>query len=138
MHELSLTQSLVAIAEEHARRAGATVIREIVLEVGELSGAIPEALEFAFDVCSKGTLAEGAALTIRKVPGSGRCTACAADSPCETLTAVCVITSYSIHYTKLYETATARAIASTSWGARGRRRMPTVRSTASTTSEYGR
>jgi len=89
MHELSLTQSLVAIAEEHARRAGATVIREIVLEVGELSGAIPEALEFAFDVCSKGTLAEGAALTIRKVPGSGRCTACAADSPCETLTAVC-------------------------------------------------
>ena len=89
MHELSLTQSLVAIAEEHARRAGATVIREVVLEVGALSGAIPEALEFAFDVCSKGTLAEGAALTIRCVPGSGSCAACAAQSPCDTLTAVC-------------------------------------------------
>jgi hydrogenase nickel incorporation protein HypA/HybF len=89
MHELSLTQNLVAIAEEHARRAGATVIHDVVLEVGALSGAIPEALEFAFDICSKGTLAEGAALTIRRVPGSGRCTACAAQSPCDVLTAVC-------------------------------------------------
>jgi hydrogenase nickel incorporation protein HypA/HybF len=89
MHELSLTESLVAIAEEHARRAGATVIREVVLEVGALSGAIPEALEFAFDVCSKGTLAEGATLTIRRVPGSGSCADCAAQSPCDALTAVC-------------------------------------------------
>jgi len=91
MHELSLTQSLVAIAEEHARRAGGMVIRSITVEVGELSGAIPEALEFAFDVCSKGSLAEGAALVIRRVPGHGRCTACAVETPCEALTAVCPV-----------------------------------------------
>lgn len=89
MHELSLTQSLVEIAEEHARRAGGTVIRGIILEVGELSGAIPEALEFAFDVCSKGTLAEGAVLTIRRVPGHGRCAVCQAETACHELTAVC-------------------------------------------------
>ena len=89
MHELSLTQSLVEIAEEHAHRAGATAIRGITLEVGALSGAIPEALEFAFDVCSKGTLAEGAVLTIRQVAGHGRCSACAAAAPVHDLTAVC-------------------------------------------------
>ena len=89
MHELSLTQSLVAIAEEHARRAGGTIIRGITLEVGELSGAIPEAVEFAFDVCSKGSLAEGATLTIRRVPGHGCCAACLAEVECHELTAVC-------------------------------------------------
>lgn len=91
MHELSLTQDLVAIAEEHARRAGATVIRGITLEVGELSGAIPEALEFAFTVCSQGTLADGAALAIRRVPGRGHCRACAAEAACHELTAVCPV-----------------------------------------------
>lgn len=89
MHELSLTQSLVAIAEEHARRAGATVIHGITVEVGALSGAIPEALEFAFEVCSKGTLAEGAILNLRRVPGHGRCAACAVAADCQELTAVC-------------------------------------------------
>jgi hydrogenase nickel incorporation protein HypA/HybF len=91
MHELSMTQSLVAIAEEHARRAGGTIIRGITLEVGELSGTVPEALEFAFDVCSKGTLAEGATLTIRRVPGHGHCAACLTEAECPELTAVCPV-----------------------------------------------
>lgn len=91
MHELSLTQSLVAIAEDHARQAGATAIRSITVEMGELSGAIPEALEFAFDVCSQGTLAEGAALILRRIPGHGRCTVCAAEAACSELTAVCPV-----------------------------------------------
>jgi len=91
MHELSLTQSLVEIAEEHARRAGATVIRSITVEVGALSGTVPEALEFAFDVCSRGTLAEGAVLTLLRVPGHGRCAACGATSTCQELTAVCPV-----------------------------------------------
>ncbi len=89
MHELSLTQSLVAIAEEHALKAGASSIRAIVVEVGELSGAIPEALEFAFDVCSKGTLAEGAALVIHRTPGHGRCAACGQDAACHEPIALC-------------------------------------------------
>ena len=89
MHELSLTRSLVEIAEDHARRAGAQVIRSVTVEVGALSGAIPEALEFAFDVCSQGTLAEGAALVLKRVPGHGRCATCAASAACHELTAVC-------------------------------------------------
>lgn len=89
MHELSLTQCLVAIAEEHARRAGAIAIRSITLEVGAFSGAVPEALEFAFDVCSKGTLSEGATLVIERVPGAGHCAACATSAACIEFTSVC-------------------------------------------------
>lgn len=91
MHELSLTESLVAIAEEHARKAGGAVIRSVTIEIGELSGAVPEAMAFAFDVCSRGTLAEGASLVIRHVPGHGRCAACLATAACSSLTAVCPV-----------------------------------------------
>ncbi len=55
MHELSLTQNLVATAEEFARRENAAVIISLTLQIGALSGVVPEAVEFAFDVCSKGT-----------------------------------------------------------------------------------
>jgi len=89
MHELSLTQNLVEIATEHARRAGATAIRSITLEVGDFSGALPEALEFAFDVCRTGTLAAEATLNIRRVAGRGHCTVCAADAEMTQLSAVC-------------------------------------------------
>jgi hydrogenase nickel incorporation protein HypA/HybF len=89
MHELSLTQSLVEIATEHARRAGATAIRSITIEVGDLSGALPEALEFAFDVCRTGTLAAAATLNIRRVAGRGLCRECTADAEVAQLTAVC-------------------------------------------------
>jgi hydrogenase nickel incorporation protein HypA/HybF len=89
MHEVSLMQDLVEIAETHARRAGAAVIRSVTVEVGELSGALPEALEFAFDVCTRGTLAEGATLILRRIAGHGRCGACQAAAPISTLTAVC-------------------------------------------------
>ena len=89
MHELSLTQNLLEIAAEHARAAGAKAILGITLEVGELSGADPEALTFAFDVCSRGTLAEGATLSIRRIPGQGRCAACATTVACRAPTVVC-------------------------------------------------
>jgi len=91
VHELSLTQNLVEIATEHAQRAGATAIRSITLEVGDLSGAIPEALEFAFEVCRTGTLAAGANLIICRVPGRGGCAACAAEVEVAHLTAVCPV-----------------------------------------------
>jgi hydrogenase nickel incorporation protein HypA/HybF len=89
VHELSLTQSLVEIAETHARRAGASAIRTITLEVGELCGVVPEALEFAFDVCRPGTLAEGARLIIRRIAGHGRCAACQAQLELSMLSAAC-------------------------------------------------
>lgn len=89
MHELSLTQNLIEIAEEHARREGAKTITCINVEIGALSGVIPEAVEFAFDACTRGTLADGAVLEILMVPALGRCQECQSETEMENLTDGC-------------------------------------------------
>lgn len=89
LHELSLTQSIVDLAIEHARRAQGVAIRSVTVQIGTLSGVVAEAVEFAFDVCSKGTMAEGARLDILKVAGRGRCLDCRAEAELDRLTHVC-------------------------------------------------
>lgn len=66
MHELGLTRNLVAIVSEHA--AGRRV-RRVWLEIGKASAIMPDAVRFCFDVCSKGTSLEGAALDILECEG---------------------------------------------------------------------
>jgi len=66
MHELALTQDLVDLVSE--RCAGSRVTR-VVLEIGRLSAVLPDAMRFCFDVCTEGTVAEGAALEIVELGG---------------------------------------------------------------------
>lgn len=93
LHELSLTLSLIEIAEEHARRENATAITTVIMEIGSLSGVIPEAVEFAFEACSQGTLADGARLEIRRIPALGRCQECGKESEMESLLDRCTACS---------------------------------------------
>lgn len=67
MHELGITRNIVAIVEEAAQ--GRRVVR-VVLEVGKLAGVMPDAITFCFDVVCKGTIAEGAALSIVEREGA--------------------------------------------------------------------
>lgn len=76
MHEMSLTESIVEIACEEARRQSATRVTRVRIEVGALGHAEPEALEFCFAAVSAGTLAEGATLEIERTPGAGWCLDC--------------------------------------------------------------
>lgn len=106
MHELSLTQSLIEIAEEHARRENANVITSLTMEIGALSGVVPEAVEFAFEACSKGTLADGAVLEILRVPALGRCQQCRNECEMESLLTDCpVCGSYALDILKGQEMA---------------------------------
>ena len=73
MHELGITQEVVAIA---ADAAGGRKVRRVVLEVGKLSGVFPDAVQFCFDACAEGTAVEGAVLEIVETPGRGRCREC--------------------------------------------------------------
>jgi hydrogenase nickel incorporation protein HypA/HybF len=77
MHELTLTESVLDIVAEEAGRRNVEHVRAVVLEIGALSCAEPEAIRFCFDVQSRGTLAEGARLEIRRAPGEGWCARCA-------------------------------------------------------------
>lgn len=76
MHEMSITQSIVAIVTEQA--AGRKV-RRVTLEVGKLSAIMPDAIRFCFDVVSQGSVLDGAALDIIEIPGKARCLACGAE-----------------------------------------------------------
>jgi len=82
MHEMSITQSVVEICEGHA--AGRRVT-DVVLEIGELSGVVPDSIEFCFEACTKGTLLEGARLAIEVIPAIGRCPSCARELPISSL-----------------------------------------------------
>ena len=73
MHELSITQSVVdAIVE----KMGDAPIRRVRLEVGRLSGIVPEAMAFCFDLITSGTALDGAELEFDRPPGRGRCRTC--------------------------------------------------------------
>lgn len=74
MHEMSLTQGIVDICLQHA---GGQRISAVVIEIGTLSGVVPESVEFCFSACSSETLAESAQLEIRKIEAQGRCLDCA-------------------------------------------------------------
>jgi hydrogenase nickel incorporation protein HypA/HybF len=70
---MAITQSIVAICEEHAE--GRRLI-SVTLEIGDLSGVMPEAIEFCFDACTRETLLEGTKLIVERVSARGRCHGC--------------------------------------------------------------
>jgi hydrogenase nickel incorporation protein HypA/HybF len=82
MHEVSIMAEAIRMAVESAQAAGARRIIGLRLRVGKLSGAVPEAMEFAWDVVRQGTMAEGAWLKIESVAGTCWCAACQAEFEC--------------------------------------------------------
>lgn len=73
MHELSIAQGVVELCEQHC---GGRPVRVVTLEIGTLSGVVPEALEFCFEAVTKGTLLDGAKLEIESVEATGFCSGC--------------------------------------------------------------
>lgn len=76
MHEMALTESVIAIIEDNAKSQGFARAKLVVLEIGQLSHVEPEAMMFCFEAVSRGTLAEGATLEIVRTPGAGWCLDC--------------------------------------------------------------
>ncbi len=76
MHELAITQEVVALVCEHV--AGMRVKR-VALEIGRLTAISADAVRDCFELCAEGTPLEGAELQIIEVPGRAECRACAAE-----------------------------------------------------------
>ena len=79
----------VRLAVESAQAQGASRVHGLRLRVGALSGAVPDALQFAFEAVTDGTMAKGASLSIEAVPASWWCAACAAEFNGDDLLAEC-------------------------------------------------
>jgi hydrogenase nickel incorporation protein HypA/HybF len=89
MHEISIMQSAIALALSQASQQDAQRIHWIKLQIGELSGVIPEALMFAFEIVTAGTIAAEAELKLETVPVICHCRSCQQDFNPESWIYVC-------------------------------------------------
>ncbi|MFH2131399.1 MAG: hydrogenase maturation nickel metallochaperone HypA [bacterium] len=83
VHEVSIMMSILDLAIEEARKNSAERIQRISLEVGERSGVVIDALEFAFEMVIKNSIAEGASLVIHSIPYKGECIDCGFQFHCD-------------------------------------------------------
>ncbi|MCU0527520.1 MAG: hydrogenase maturation nickel metallochaperone HypA [Elainella sp. Prado103] len=86
MHELGVTQNIIAIASEYA---DGVPVKRVRLEIGQLTAISPDAIRFCFDVCCQGTLLDGAVLEITEKPGLARCRQCGREVALEVPFGVC-------------------------------------------------
>jgi hydrogenase nickel incorporation protein HypA/HybF len=76
LHELAITESVVDAVTQRLPDARISCVR---LEIGALSGVVPDSVRFCFDLVTEGTNLEGASLEITEVAGRCHCRVCGAD-----------------------------------------------------------
>lgn len=79
MHEMALMGDILQLVENDARSRNFKQVDKVELIVGDLSNAMPDALEMAFDVFRArglGMLSEGAQLVIHKEAARSKCVIC--------------------------------------------------------------
>lgn len=76
MHEMGITQGILAASFDAAKEAGAEKICEIRVSIGELTEIQEFALQFAFEALTPGTMAEGATLVVTHIPATSKCNDC--------------------------------------------------------------
>ncbi len=76
MHEMALMVGVFEIIKQHTAGLTGKKVTRVTLVVGEMTNAVPEALELAFEVYASGTIAQEAELDIKEVPLKVRCQSC--------------------------------------------------------------
>ncbi len=91
MHEMSLVQSILEIIDEYAKKENFNKVENIRLSFGKASTVVPAALEFAFEVLSEDTVAEGARLEFDIKPVVIYCLSCEKEFEMDSYEAVCPV-----------------------------------------------
>jgi hydrogenase nickel incorporation protein HypA/HybF len=76
LHELSLANEVIKIAEYEAGRNNAGRVSEITIEAGIFSGVEIDAFRSALEITAKGTVLDEASLNIIRLNGQGYCSKC--------------------------------------------------------------
>ncbi len=76
MHEFSLAIEVINLAEREAGKNMARSVREITIEVGDMSGVEADAFESALELLVKDSILDKARVKIIRTPGNGICNAC--------------------------------------------------------------
>jgi hydrogenase nickel incorporation protein HypA/HybF len=83
VHELPVTRSILGIVLRHAEAQGVRKVLTVDLSIGALSDLEAEWIQSYFDTLSRGTVAEGARLRVRRSPLTFRCYGCAGEFTAE-------------------------------------------------------
>ncbi|NJD51245.1 MAG: hydrogenase maturation nickel metallochaperone HypA [Candidatus Methanoperedens sp.] len=83
MHEISIAGAIIDSVLDAARKNNATIVKEVFLEIGELTALNPDQLKFIFETITKGTIAQGAIYNIRVIKPVINCTKCSYNGPIE-------------------------------------------------------
>ena len=73
---MGVTQEVLRAVIDASEAAGATRINTVNLTIGELTEIVPDALQFAWEALTPGTLAEGTILEVRETGGRSLCLQC--------------------------------------------------------------
>jgi hydrogenase nickel incorporation protein HypA/HybF len=76
MHELSLALEVVELTRREAEKHRVSIIKELEIEVGYLSGVEADAFQSALELIVKETILENATIQIIRTPGNGFCRTC--------------------------------------------------------------
>lgn len=76
MHELSLIEGILGIANELAETHHAASIESIELEIGTLANVEGEAFDFAWKAATPATVLANAERIIHHIPATARCLIC--------------------------------------------------------------
>jgi hydrogenase nickel incorporation protein HypA/HybF len=79
VHELSIAEGILDQVERLAAHHHATRVDAVEIETGVMRMVEHGALRSAFEVVTKGTIAEGAELAITDIPVAARCRSCGAE-----------------------------------------------------------
>ncbi len=76
MHEFSIVDSLLHLAEEHAAKNNAKKVTKLEVKIGVLSGVEPDLLTTAFETFKEGTICENAEFIMKIQPVIVKCKSC--------------------------------------------------------------
>ncbi len=83
MHETVIAQQIVRAIQTTMEQRGASAVRTIEVELGQLEGLSTSELQAAFDIQAAGTPLEGAVLVVTVVPATAFCPSCNEERPFE-------------------------------------------------------
>lgn len=89
MHELSIASNLMDIVKQAVDGQSVSRVTSLRIVIGEMSTVVPDCLTFAFQIMSKGSVAEGARLDFEKKSLIGKCGDCGKEFHVENYVFLC-------------------------------------------------
>ena len=76
MHEMSIAQSILDIVGEYMAKENGRILKEVVVEVGELTAVVPDSLAFCYEALVENSNYKDSKICINIIPLMGRCLKC--------------------------------------------------------------